>query len=222
MAENTIFSRKVLLTLVDNPMRQKIIEQEIGTDALKKVITKEAQKANRRIQNVLKAGYASPAVKAVLAERGERGYTYFSTAGLNPKNRGDWERLKYEFGRIEAFLNNPTSSATGAKQYINYQAKSLGIPFDNANRLVDMATSPQIDNNGNINIFNYSSILDSFRNDVMASGDIMEMESEEYSDYLEEQLRNGMKVLDTEFELEKNRFFKGFMGSIKEIKWYII
>ena len=218
MAENTIFSRKVLLTLVDNPMRQKIIEQEIGTDALKKIITKEAQKANRRIQNVLKAGYASPAVKAVLAERGERGYTYFSTAGLNPKNRGDWERLKYEFGRIEAFLNNPTSSATGAKQYISYQAKSLGIPFDNANRLVDMATSPQIDNNGNINIFNYSSILDSFRNDVMASGDIMEMESEEYADYLEEQLRNGIKVLDTEFEREKNRFFKGFMGSIKEIK----
>lgn len=218
MAENTIFSRKVLLTLVDDPMRQKIIEQEIGNDTLKKIITKEAQKANRRIQNVLNAGYASPAVKAVLAERGERGYTYFSTAGLNPKNRGDWERLKYEFGRIEAFLNNPTSSATGAKQYINYQAKSLGIPFDNANRLVDMATSPQIDNNGNINIFNYSSILDSFRNDVMASGDIMEMESEEYADYLEEQLRNGMKVLDTEFEREKNRFFKGFMGSIKEIK----
>lgn len=218
MAENTIFSRKVLLTLVDNPMRQKIIEQEIGTDALKKVIAKEAQKANRRIQNVLKAGYASPAVKAVLAERGERGFTYFSTAGLNPKNKGDWERLKYEFGRIEAFLNNPTSSATGAKQYISYQAKSLGIPFDNANRIVDLATSPQIDNNGNINIFNYSSILDSFRNDVMTSGDIMEMESEEYADYLEEQLRDGMKVLDTEFEREKNRFFKGFMGNIKVIK----
>lgn len=212
MAENTIFSRKVILTMVDDPIRQKIIEQEIGTDALKKVIAKEAQKANRRIQNVLKAGYASPAVKAVLAERGERGFTYFSTAGLNPKNKADWERLKYEFGRIEAFLNNPTSSATGARQYISYQAKSLGIPFANANRIVDLATSPQIDNNGNINIFNYSSILDSFRNDVMTSANIMELESVEYADYLEEQLRKGMEKLDTGFEREKNSFFKGFMG----------
>lgn len=218
MAENTIFSRKVLLTLVDDPMRQKIIEQEIGTDALKKVIAKEAQKANRRIQNVLNAGYASPAVKAVIAERGKKGFTYFSTAGLNPKNKADWERLKYEYGRIEAFLNNPTSSATGAKQYISYQAKSLDIPFENANRIVDMATSPEIDNNGNINIFNYSSILDSFRNDVMATKDTMEIDADEYADYLEEQLKEGMKVLDKEFEREKNKFFKGFMGNIKAIK----
>ena len=218
MAGNTIFSRKVLLTLVDDPMRQKIIEQEIGTDALKKVIAKEAQKANRRIQNVLSAGYASPAVKAVIAERGKKGFTYFSTAGLDPKNKSDWERLKYEYGRIEAFLNNPTSSATGAKQYIKYQAQSLGIPFENANRIVDMATSPEIDNNGNINIFNYSSILDSFRNDVMATKDTMEMDAGEYADYLEEQLKEGMKLLDNEFEREKNKFFKGFMGTIKNIK----
>lgn len=199
------------MTTLDANVKQKIIEQEIGTDALKKIIAKEAQKANRRIQNVLNAGYASPAVKAVIAERGEKGFTYFSTAGLDPTNKADWERLKYEFGRIESFLNNPTSSALGAKQYIKYQAHSLGISFEQANRIVDMATRPEIDSNGNINIFNYSAILASLRNDVMVAKDTMDMDSDEYADYLEERLMEAMGLLDNEFETVKNKFFKGFM-----------
>lgn len=217
MAGNIFSKRAIKLIRMDDKAQQAIIEQDIGTDALKKVIAKEAQKANRRLQNIKNAGLASPAAKAVMAERGERDFTYFSVKGLNPKNKSDWERLKYEFGRIESFLNNPTSTATGAREYINYHAKSLGIPFANANKIVDMATSPKIDNNGNINIFNYSNILDSFRSDVMATADVMNMESSEYADYLEEQLRQGIDAMDTAWNKEINRFFNGFMGKIEEI-----
>lgn len=138
-----------------------------GTPDLKKQMMKTFQKANRRIQNVKSAGLSSPAVQQLISERGERGYTYFSGANLNPRNPTDWEQLKYEYGRAIAFLNNPTSSATGARQYINYYKNELGVSFDGANRIIGLATQPEISENGEINIFNYSSILDNIKSDVM-------------------------------------------------------
>ena len=89
-----------------------------GTGDIKKQMLKTFQKANRRIQNVRNAGLSSPAVQQLISERGERGYTYFSGSKLDPRNPTDWEQLKYEYGRAISFLNNPTSSARGARQYI--------------------------------------------------------------------------------------------------------
>lgn len=125
------------------------------------------QKANRRIQNVRKAGLSSPAVQQLISERGERGYTYFTGKGLNPRSPTDWEQLKYEYGRAISFLNNPTSSATGARQYINYYKNELGISFEGANKIIGLATEPEISENGEINVFQYSSILENIKSDVM-------------------------------------------------------
>ena len=138
-----------------------------GTPDLKKQMMKTFQKANRRIQNVKNAGLSSPAVQQLISERGERGYTYFSGANLNPRDPTDWEQLKYEYGRAISFLNNPTSSARGARQYINYYKNELGISFEGANKIVGLATQPEISENGEINIFNYSSILENIKSDVM-------------------------------------------------------
>ena len=138
-----------------------------GTPDIKKQMLKTFQKANRRIQNVRKAGLSSPAVQQLISERGERGYTYFSGAKLNPRNPTDWEQLKYEYGRAISFLNNPTSSATGARQYINYYKNEFGISFEGANKIVGLATEPEISENGEINIFNYSNILENIKSDVM-------------------------------------------------------
>ena len=44
-----------------------------GTGEIKKQMLKTFQKANRRIQNVRKAGLSSPAVQQLISERGERG-----------------------------------------------------------------------------------------------------------------------------------------------------
>ena len=138
-----------------------------GTPDLKKQMMKTFQKANRRIQNVKNAGLSSPAVQQLISERGERGYTYFSGANLNPRDPTDWEQLKYEYGRAISFLNNPTSSARGARQYINYYKNELGISFEGANKIVGLATQPEISENGELNIFNYSSILENIKSDVM-------------------------------------------------------
>lgn len=138
-----------------------------GTPDLKKQMLKTFQKANRRIQNVRNAGLSSPAVQQLISERGERGFTYFSGAKLDPRNPTDWEQLKYEYGRAISFLNNPTSSARGARQYINYYKNELGVSFEGANKIIGLATEPEISENGEINIFNYSSILEDIKSDVM-------------------------------------------------------
>lgn len=187
--KGSIFSKSVLSKL-GIELDKKIMNEVKGNPQLKKEINKVLQKANRRIQNVTNAGLASPAVKAVIAERGKRDYTYFSINGFNPKSETDWEMIKYEYGRAIAFLNNPTSTATGARQYINYQRKELNnIPFESANKIVDLATSPTIDEYGNVNIFSYGALLDRYKTDVMREYDGMKISAEEFAMELEKNLQ---------------------------------
>lgn len=185
-----IFSDSITSKL-DNTELQLLLNFQQGTPELKKQMNKIFQRANRRIQNIQNAGLASPAVKAVIAERGAKEYTYFSGAGLNPTNTTDWDMLRYEYGRALAFLNNPTSSATGARQYIKYQAERLNIPFESANKIVDIATDPTIDEYGNVNIFSYGEILDDFKTDVEQAGDLMGANAVDYAENLEDYLINS-------------------------------
>ena len=187
---SNIFSKLVTSSL-DNTELQLLLNFQEGTPELKKQMNKVFQRANRRIQNIQKAGLASPAVKAVIAERGKKDYTYFSSKGLNPADTTDWDLLRYEYGRALAFLNNPTSSATGARQYIKYQAKRLNIPFESANKIVDIATDPTIDEYGNVNIFSYGEILDDFKADVEKIGDEIGTNAVEYAKNLEDYLLNS-------------------------------
>lgn len=165
-----------------------------GTGDIKKKMLKTFQKANRRIQNVRNAGLSSPAVQQLISERGERGYTYFSGANLDPLNTTDWEQLKYEYGRAISFLNNPTSSARGARQYINYYKNELGISFEGANKIIGLATEPEISENGEINIFNYSSILENIKSDVMLEQKSNLDSVDSYGNELEEKIIHALET----------------------------
>ena len=173
-----------------------------GTPDIKKQMMKTFQKANRRIQNVRKAGLSSPAVQQLISERGERGFTYFSGAKLDPRNPTEWEQLKYEYGRAISFLNNPTSSATGARQYINYYKNELGISFDGANKIIGLATEPEISENGDINIFHYSSILENIKSDVMQEQKSNLDSVDSYGNELEEKIIHAL-------ENELNKYNRG-------------
>lgn len=164
-----------------------------GTPDIKKQMMKTFQKANRRIQNVRNAGLSSPAVQQLISERGERGFTYFSGAGLNPRNPTEWEQLKYEYGRAISFLNNPTSSATGARQYINYYKNELGVSFEGANKIIGLATQPEISENGEINIFSYSSILENIKSDVMQEQKTNLDSVDSYGNELEERIIHSLE-----------------------------
>ena len=164
-----------------------------GTPDIKKQMMKTFQKANRRIQNIRKAGLSSPAVQQLISERGERGYTYFSGAKLDPRSPTDWEQLKYEYGRAISFLDNPTSSATGARQYINYYKNELGISFEGANKIIGLATQPEISENGEINIFHYSSILENIKSDVMQEQKTNLDSVDSYGSELEEKIIRSLE-----------------------------
>ena len=164
-----------------------------GTPDLKKQMLKTFQKANRRIQNVRNADLSSPAVQQLISERGDKGYTFFSGANLDPRNPIDWEQLKYEYGRAIAFLNNPTSSARGARQYINYYKNELGVSFEGANKIVGLATQPEISENGEINIFNYSSILENIKSDVMREQQSNLDNIDSYGNELEEKIIHALE-----------------------------
>ena len=83
-----------------------------STPQLRKEIAKVFQTANRRIQNIEKAGYLSPAVEALNLEKG--GYSKFNFTGKS------WADLKIEYAKAVSFLQKPTSTAMGAKQYENH------------------------------------------------------------------------------------------------------
>lgn len=86
---------------------------------LRKEIARVFQQANRRIQNVEKTGIVSPAVVAL--NKGDiQGFTKFSM-------RHNWEDLKIEYAKAVSFLRQPTSSATGTKEYAEHLKKAYDL-----------------------------------------------------------------------------------------------
>ena len=81
----SIFSKSVIKA-INKPFSEMIRAAALGSPELKREINKTLQQANRRIQNIQKAGLASPAVKAVIAEKGKKDYTYFSIETTLPSN----------------------------------------------------------------------------------------------------------------------------------------
>lgn len=206
--QKSIFSQSVI-NAINKKLLPEITRAMLGSPALRKEINKTLQQANRRIQNIENAGLASPAVKAVIAERGKKDYTYFSIKGLKADNATDWEMMKYEYGRAMSFLNNPTSTATGARQYIRYQAKELhNIPFESANKIVDLATSPTIDEYGSVNIFKYGELLDKYKTEIMQVADKMKENAKDYAIDLENALLDAInKIHDSNTNSFLDRFF---------------
>lgn len=86
---------------------------------LRKEIARVFQQANRRIQNVEKTGIVSPAVVA-LNKGNITGFTKFSM-------RHSWEDLKIEYSKAVSFLRQPTSSATGTKEYAEHLKKAYDL-----------------------------------------------------------------------------------------------
>lgn len=86
---------------------------------LRKEIARVFQQANRRIQNVEKSGIVSPAVVA-LNKGNITGFTKFSM-------RHNWEDLKIEYSKAVSFLRQPTSTATGTREYAEHLKKAYDL-----------------------------------------------------------------------------------------------
>lgn len=102
------FSPSVFAHTSKTRLNKEILQAVESSPELRKEISRVFQQANRRIQNIEKAGLISPAVAALHRDTGK--YTKFS---MNQ----DWESLKIEYGKAISFLRQPTSTASGTRQY---------------------------------------------------------------------------------------------------------
>lgn len=111
-----------------NKLKKDIIQSIEGSKELRQEIRRVFQMANRRIQNIEKSGVFSPAV-ASLGKQDVKGYSKFSVKGFG--NTGaSWNALKKEYAKAVSFLNQPTSTASGAKQFEDTVKKEMGIEDD--------------------------------------------------------------------------------------------
>ena len=103
------FSKRTFRASSNIHIKKEIITAVESDPQLRKEIAKVFQQANRRIQNVENSGIISPAVTAL--NKGDiKGFSKFSM-------KHDWNDLKIEYSKAVAFLQQPTSTATGTKEY---------------------------------------------------------------------------------------------------------
>lgn len=117
------YSIKVLKTVTKGKLRKDIIASLESNPEYRKEIRRVFQTANRRIQNIEKAGLLSPAVQA-LGKGDVQGFAKFSMSGKT------WEELKIEYGKAVSFLRQPTSTASGTRQYNEHLRKEFDLTKD--------------------------------------------------------------------------------------------
>lgn len=183
----------------------KAEEQAKEIAEVKKEMNRVFQIANRRIQNVRNSGTTSTAVKTLSAEIGgmpER-YTVFTNAGLDFKDYNQYMKAKDNYARALRFINNPTSSATGARRFINGIAKQYKMPFDVANAVVDKVMNPQMVN-GAVVINNWDSEnIRQIVGDVVAEYDKSagDMSSTEFEEFVSNSVYDLINPKETEIDI---------------------
>ena len=129
MARNNIgFSKQTFTFTSKIHVDKQILEAVEKRGYLTKEIRRVFQMANRRIQNIERTGLLSPAVIAL--NKGDiKGYTKFSM-------NHEWEDLKIEYAKAVSFLQQPTSTATGTREYTKYLKTTYNLN-DNEFRLME-------------------------------------------------------------------------------------
>ena len=117
-----IYSNSTML-YIKQQVKQEIMTATESSPEFRNEIAKVFQRANRRIQNIEKSGLISPAVTA-LGKGSIKGYTKFSM------RNSDWNSLKVEYAKAVSFLKQPTSTATGTREYDRHLMKAYDLTED--------------------------------------------------------------------------------------------
>lgn len=111
------YSARTYAATSKTKIKKEILSAIVSSPDFRKEISRVFQQANRRIQNIEKANLVSPAVTAL--GRGD-GYTKFSM-------RHTWNDLKIEYSKAVAFLKQPTSTASGTREYNKHLKKTFDL-----------------------------------------------------------------------------------------------
>lgn len=92
---------------------------------LRKEIARVFQMANRRIQNIESKGLLSPAVMS-LPNISNKGFSKFNM-------KHSWNELKSEYAQAISFLKQPTSTASGTREYNKHLQEAYQLSNDEFN-----------------------------------------------------------------------------------------
>ena len=121
----SISYHKQVYDYVKQTVKPEILQAQKNSPEIRAEISKVFQQANRRIQNIESKGLISPAVQAL--NKGDvKGFTKFSM-------RQDFNSLKIEYAKAVAFLRQPTSTATGTRDYNRHLMNSYDLTEDEFN-----------------------------------------------------------------------------------------
>lgn len=113
------FSKRTFRASSNVHIKKDVITAIEQSPEMRKEIARVFQQANRRIQNVENSGIVSPAVVAL--NKGDiKGFTKFSM-------KHDWDELKIEYSKAISFLQQPTSTASGTKEYARHLKKTYNL-----------------------------------------------------------------------------------------------
>lgn len=165
----------------------KQIEKAVeSSPALRAEIARTFQVANRRMQNIERAGLISPAV--VAANKGD--ITRFTKFSM----RQSWSSLKEEYARALAFLSDETSTASGARQYkkalqgmlnLNSEPELFESVYDNMARNINAIVANEQSN------FTYQQIMDVIKTETRNASHSIEQRVNQYEQQIQDNIHQS-------------------------------
>lgn len=167
-------------------LKQEILESLKSSPELRKEISRVFQMANRRIQNIESAELVSPAVMGL--NKGDiNGYTKFSM-------QGSWEDLKIEYGKAVSFLRQPTSTATGTREYNRHLMATYDLTKDEfdlmAQKLQEKFLSVKDDNFVEQYLMRYKDFTGELETEAMDASSQIETDAQIIADELEKEIQD--------------------------------
>ena len=168
-------------------IKKVIIESIESNKEYRNEIRRVFQMANRRIQNIERKEMLSPAVMAL--NKGDiKGFTKFSM-------KHSWEDLKIEYAKAVSFLQQPTSTATGTKEYQDHLKQVYDLSDDEFDLMEDNLM-------GKIASVSDEHFLEQYLMQYKDFTGELEAEAQDVSDQIESEAERLAQALDNEIESE--------------------
>ena len=203
MGRNNIgFSKKTFASTSNVHVDKQILEAVEKRGYLTKEIRRIFQMANRRIQNIERLGIVSPAVIAL--NKGDiKGFTKFSMAH-------EWDELKIEYAKAVSFLQQPTSTATGTKEYAKHLQKTYDLSDDEFSLMQDKLM-------GKIASISDERFLEQYLMQYKDFTGELESEAKDVSDQIEDEATRIENALDDAMEqLSKSPTSEAYVNDVDE------
>ena len=206
------FSAKTFGLTSKVELKQEILESVKSSPELRREISRVFQMANRRIQNIELAELVSPAVMAL--NKGDiQGYTKFSM-------KGDWEELKVEYGKAVSFLREPTSTATGTREYNAHLMATYNLSKDEfdlmAQKLQEKFLSVKDDNFVEQYLMRYKDFTGELETEAQDVSSQIESDAQIIADELERDVQNEADKIAEQVVEQLSEEQKAIMGILSK------